>query len=473
MKTRFSRWIFAWLLAVMLTSTLRAADASHPNILFILADQWRAQAFGFAGDPNVKTPHLDRFAGMAVRFTQAVAGMPVCCPTRASLLTGQRPLTHGVFMNDVPLPNRAVTIAEVLAATGYHTGFIGKWHLNGDGRSVFIPPERRQGFQYWRALECTHNYNHSFYYGDSPERRIWEGYDAVAQTRDACAYLRQHAKDPQPVFLVLAWGPPHNPYQTAPEKYRALYDPEQLQLRPNVPESMRASVRKNLAGYYAHCSALDDCAGELLTTLRETGLARDTIVVFTSDHGDLLGSHGAYRKQQPYEEAVRVPLLIRWPHGLGEDGKEFDAPINSEDVMPTLLGLAGGPIPAGVEGLDYSGYLKGGRNPSDGATLLSCAAPFGEWSRKAGGREYRGVRTARYTYMRDLHGPWLLFDNATDPYQQHNIVGLAESRNLQEQLDQRLRTKLRETGDAFRPAADYIQKWGYTVDANGTVPYTP
>src|SRR5437764_3888036 len=205
------------LIPAVTASPARAAEGK-PNVVVVLADQWRAQAFGFAGDPNVKTPNFDRLASESVRFINAVAGLPVCSPTRASLLTGQRPLTHGVFLNDVSLDPNAMTIAKVLKAEGYDTGYIGKWHLNGDGRSNFIPRERRQGFDYWKALECTHDYNHSQYYGDGIEKLVWDGYDAIAQTRDAEQYLREHAKSDKPFFLILAWGPPHDPYHTAPEK---------------------------------------------------------------------------------------------------------------------------------------------------------------------------------------------------------------------------------------------------------------
>src|SRR5579862_2452 len=122
----------------MVASPAHAGEAS-PNIIVVLADQWRAQAFGFAGDKSARTPHLDRLASEGVCFKNAIAGLSVCCPSRASLLTGQRPLTHGVFLNDVPLRPDAVTIAKVLGKAGYDTGYIGKWHLNGDGRSAFIP----------------------------------------------------------------------------------------------------------------------------------------------------------------------------------------------------------------------------------------------------------------------------------------------------------------------------------------------
>lgn len=444
-----------------------------PNILLVLADQWRAQALGHAGDPNVQTPHLDRLARSSVRFVNAVSGVPVCSPYRASLQTGQRPLTHGVFLNDVPLAPNAVTLAKVLGAAGYDTAYIGKWHLDGHGRSAFIPRERRQGYGYWKVLECTHNYTNSFYYADAPVKLTWEGYDAFAQTRDAARYLREHARSSRPFFLFLSWGPPHDPYHTAPPRYRALYPPAKLRLPPNVPEADRANARQQMAGYYAHCTALDDCIGMLWATLRETGLETNTLWVFTSDHGDLLGSHGAYNKQQPYEESVRVPLLLHWPAGLGSRRKTLDAPINAEDLMPTLLGLCGLPIPNTVEGLDFSGYLRGGADPSDGAALLACVAPFGQWTRQRGGREYRGLRTRTHTYVRDLDGPWLLFDNRKDPFQLTNLAGRPEVAALQANLDALLQRKLAAAGDRFLPAGDYIARWGYKVDATGTVPYTP
>ncbi|HOW66461.1 MAG TPA: sulfatase [Candidatus Paceibacterota bacterium] len=446
---------------------------SAPNVLVVLADQWRAQAFGFAGDPNVKTPHLDRLASQSVRFVNAISGMPVCCPARASLMTGQRPLTTGVFMNDVPLNSDAVTISKVLRAAGYDTAYIGKWHLNGEGRSRFIPRQRRQGFDYWKALECTHDYHRSHYYADETNMLTWDGYDAIAQTKDAAEYLRAHSGSQKPFFLFLAWGPPHDPYTTAPGRYRALYTPANIKLPSNVPEVMRDAARQMLAGYYAHCSALDDCIETLMLTLRETGLEQNTLILFTSDHGDMLGSHGGRNKQQPYDESIRVPLLIRWPAGLGTRGRGLDAMITLEDIMPTILGFCGVPIPNPVEGVDYSGYVRRGKNPSDGAALISCVAPFGQWTRKAGGREYRGIRTLRYTYVRDLQGPWLLFDNRKDPDQMDNLAGRPEAARLQRRLEVILHRKLTEAHDQFLPSQAYIRNWGYAVDQEGTVPYEP
>jgi arylsulfatase A-like enzyme len=450
---------------------LVVAAAPAPNILLIMADQWRAQAFGYAGDPNVKTPHLDRLERASVNFTQAVSGMPVCTPARASLQTGQRPLTHGLFLNDVPLNPKAVTLAKVLATAGYDTGCIGKWHIDGQGRSAFIPRERRQGFDYWKVLECTHAYNRSPYFADGAEKLQWEGYDAIAQTRDAQRYLEDPARSRKPFYLFLSWGPPHNPYETAPAKYQAMYSPEKIQLRGNVPAERQAVARKELAGYYAHCTALDDCVGDLLATLKKTGQLERTIVVFSSDHGDMLWSQGEQRKQRPFEEAARVPLLFHLPPSLGIGPRRVAGTINIEDWMPTLLGLAGKKIPASVEGLDFSGYLRGGADPSGGATLLTCVSPFGEWQRDRGGREYRALRTARYTYVRDLNGPWLLFDHDTDPEEHTNLAGRPEQAALLARLDAQLRARLAATKDEFRPGADYIARWGYTVDAKGTVSY--
>ena len=480
---------------------------SKPNVVFVFGDQWRAQATGYAGNPTVRTPNLDRLAQESVNFTHAVAGCPVCSPYRASMLTGQYPLRHGVFVNDVYLQPKAPSIAHAFADNGYDTAYIGKWHVDGHGRSNYIPPERRQGFEYWKVLECTHSYNQSAYYaGDSEKKLTWEGYDAIAQTRDAQQYIREHAGG-DPFLLVLSWGPPHAPYGTAPEEYRAMYDPAEIVLRPNVPRDEVArvmeeqakrrarrmansprgknvpismlrnyhspTVEDSLAGYYAHCTALDACIGDLLDTIKACGIEEDTVFCFTSDHGDMLGSHARFKKQQPWEESIRVPFLLRYPALLGRNGQERDTLIDAPDIMPTLLGLSGLAIPDTVEGLDYSAHLQGGDDPSDGAALLMCPQPFGQWSALThDGREYRGLRTLRYTYTRTLDGPWLLFDNQEDPYQLENLVDKPEHAALVRELDAWLQRRLDARGDEFLPGLEYTRRWGYPVDETGTVPYT-
>ncbi|MHC4658350.1 MAG: sulfatase family protein [Planctomycetota bacterium] len=443
----------------------------RPNLVFLLADQWRAQATGYAGNADVITPNLDGLAEESVNFTNAVSGCPVCCPYRASLITGRYPLTHGVFLNDVCLNNDAVSIAQAYSAAGYETAYIGKWHLDGDKRSVFIPGERRQGFKFWKALGCTHDYNNSFYYGDENVKLKWEGYDAIAQTEEARRYIRWHAKG-GPFVLFLSWGPPHGPYHTAPQRYKNLFKVKKLTLRPNVPKEYEARARKDIAGYYAHIAALDDCIGIILKTLNETGLENDTIVVFTSDHGDMLYSQGERKKQRPWDESIMVPFLVRYPAAHGRAGRTVSMPINTPDIMPTLLSLSGLEIPNTVEGADFSDIIRGARVPENHAALITCPSPFGQWKRKKhGGREYRGVCTRRYTYVRDLNGPWLLYDNQSDPYQLNNLCNRGEYSELQRKLEGILSQKLKQTNDEFLPGWDYIKKWNYIVDSSGTVEY--
>jgi arylsulfatase A-like enzyme len=446
---------------------------AQPNIVFVFGDQWRAQATGYAGEPSVRTPNLDRLAGESLNLTNAVSNCPLCTPYRASLLTGQYPLTHGLFVNDVPLDPHATSLGKVFAAHGYDTAYIGKWHVDGHGRDAPIPPERRQGFQFWKVLECTHDYGRSAYYaGDSNEPRWWEGYDAIAQTREAQRYIQEHDRR-HPFLLVLSWGPPHNPYRTAPEPYRSWYERAPIRRRPNVPLNTWVTAYDSLAGYYAHCSALDACIGDLLRTIEEAGLADDTIFIFTSDHGDAVGCHGHGNKQAPWDESIMVPFLLRYPARFGRTPRQLDCLLGAPDIMPTLLGLAGLPIPGPVEGLDFSAHLAGGPDPSDGAAPIACYQPIADWWRGEGGHEYRGLRTKRYTYVRSLAGPWMLFDNQADPYQMHNLAGRADSAGLVREMDAWLQRKLDAQRDEFLPGMEYIRRWGYPVDGRETVVIPP
>jgi len=447
----------------------------RPNVLVLLTDQWRAQATGYAGDPNVKTPNLDKLASISVNFTNAVSGMPVCSPFRASLLTGQRPLTHGIFMNDVQLDTNAVTIAKVFNKEGYDTSYIGKWHLDGHGRLQNVPPgQRRQGFKFWKGNECTHDYNESVYYDNNdPTRKIWDGYDTFKQTDAAIDYISKRKTAKNPFLMILSYGTPHEPYDTAPKEYNKRFDPEKIILRKNVPDSLKNRAKKDLAGYYSHMAAIDDMIGKVIKNLKDSGKLENTIIVFTADHGDLLGSHGAQKKLQPYEESARVPMLYYIPKNIKISAGKRDALMNSEDIMPTLLGLCDISIPKSVEGINYRPYLEG-KNPTLGnETLLTCVQPFGQWNRvQHGAREYRALKTKQYTYAKDLKGAWLLFDNVADPYQMNNLVNNPNYKELQADLDKRLKKRLKETGDEFLPGMEYIKKWGYPVDETGTVPYT-
>lgn len=442
-------------------SGLAAAPQRRPNILFVMADEWRAQSTRFNGDVNVTTPALDAFMRESVCFDGAISGTPVCCPARASVMTGQYPLTHGVFINDVELKPNAPTLAEVLRAHGYHTGFIGKWHLYGspDGkygrRLAYIPADKRLGFDYWKACECSHDYNHSLYYeGDDPTPKYWSGYDAAAQTADACRYLDERRNSANPFFLFLSWGPPHFPYETAPEKYRAAYQSRAIALRANVPEASRAEATAILRGYYAHMAALDDCLARLLAALERNGMAQETIVVFTSDHGDMMLSQGLTTKLYPWDESIRIPLLLRYPRRFSTKGRRISDPVNMPDLMPTLLGLAGLRAPEAVQGRDCFGAAK-----APASALISLPVPITE-ARRYGFAAYRGVRSEHYTYVRSVNGPWLLYDNQTDPYQRKNLVDSSAHEPVRSALERELKTHLQRTGDEFLPAATYLSRAG-------------
>jgi arylsulfatase A-like enzyme len=242
-------------------------------------------------------------------------------------------------------------------------------------------------------------------------------------------------------------------------------------MRPNVPPEAEEFARKDLAGYYAHCTAIDRCVGDLRQTLRDAGVEEDTVFVFTSDHGDMLGSQGEMRKQRPWDESLRVPFLIQFPRVLGTKARSDALLMNSPDIMPTLLGFCGIDVPRTVQGTDFSPVLRGESSERPEGALMSCLNPFGEWTRPKGGREYRGVRTTRYTYVRSLDGPWLLYDNETDPYQMQNRCNDPELASVQAHLDDLLNRILDDVGDEFLPGDEYVRRWGYETDEHGTVPY--
>ncbi len=436
----------------------------HPNVIVVFSDQHRAQAMGYAGDRNVYTPQFDKLAAQALSFPFAASVVPVCTPARASLLTGQYPLSHGLFINDVHLRNRSPSVAQAFNAAGYRTAYIGKWHINGGAWDGFIAPDDRLGFEYWRGWECGHRYNDSYYWRHEDEsRHRWEGYDAAAQTQAAIDYLQLQAGSGAPSLLFLSWGPPHNPYGTAPERFRSLYDPSGLHLRGNVPPECRQQARNALAGYYAHVSALDECMGRLLGALDDMGCAEDTIVVYTSDHGDMLYSHGQYTKQKPWDESILVPFLLRYPRRFGTRPRQLEMPLNTMDIMPTLLDLCGIPIPESVEGYSVVGSIDSPVHDLYPATLFSCIVPIGSWSKANGGREYRGVRTRRYTYVRDLDGPWLLYDTVLDPLQRHNQVHDPALEGVRATLDSWLMQELERLGDTFESGETYAERWGYSL----------
>ena len=280
-------------------------------------------------------------------------------------------------------------------------------------------------------------------------KKFWQGYDAFAQTKDAGEYIRQRAKQGQPFALMVSYGPPHFPYDTPRKPTRTLStrkDPVAAQ----CARSERAKAQRDGQGYYSHCTAIDKCVADVLGVLRETGLEKKTIVLFTADHGEMLGSHGCppTMKQQPWDEAAHVPLLLRYPAAHGRQGRAVQTALTTPDILPTLLGLAGVAIPATIEGEDLSPLIRGGREQPDRAALYMGVAPF---AGSGFNKEYRAIRTSRYTYVRGLDGPWLLFDDEKDPYQLKNLAAAPENGALCRQFDDCLHAALQKIGDPFRP----------------------
>ncbi len=438
-----------------------------PNVVFILTDQWRASALGYMGDPNVRTPNLDELAKQSVNFVNAVSVCPVCTPYRASLLTGKFPTSTGMTVNDIYLPAEELCMAEIYKSAGYQTAYLGKWHLDGHGRHNNVDLDRRQGFDYWKGSECSHDYNHMLYYeNDLPNKKYWEGYSPKAITADAQSYIDAHADGADPFLLFISLATPHFPHHSAPEEYKALYPISEIKLPPNVPEELYEKVLPEIQGYYAHCTATDLAIGDLVDHLKKKGLFENTILVFTSDHGEMMGSHGRlpFRKQLAWDESLHVPFLIKHPDMKDKQGAEINAPLTTPDILPSLLGLCGIEIPESIEGEDLSDMMLQPDPDLDRAALIMNVTPFDvNWDDSP----YKGVRTSRYTYTVSPEGPLMLFDHQTDPYQLKNLVGDPSMASKESDLHDKLMNKLADIGEVdMRPKEYYLDKWGYEIEKN-------
>ena len=441
-----------------------------PNIVFVFPDELRAQAVPPTREDPTATPNLDRFAAESLALTQATATSPVCSPYRAMLLTGRFPHSTGVLEvcnSDQEgysnfLAEDARCWSDVLAEAGASCGYVGKWHLDHpdpssypytEGRrrdglvwDSYTPPGRaRHGFSYWYAYGVYDNHMHPHYWtGDSPieERIDIHQWSVRHETDVAIEFVRNTSgqRDPdRPFCLVVSHNPPHMPFNMVPEEYRTPYrgsSARALLNRPNLRlEGRGATAPENVEGYFAAVTGVDEQFGRLLRAIDDAGLTGETIVVFTSDHGEMMGSHGRIGKDVWYEESLRVPFLIRWPDRIrpGTD----DLLLGAADIMPTLLGLAGlgDRIPTAVQGTDYSALLLGRPGPPRPRSALYLDL---ENEDPAGGK--RGVRTHRHTFVRirEEGRPEvvILHDNLEDPYQLRNVA--AENPGLVTELGREL-----------------------------------
>jgi arylsulfatase A-like enzyme len=322
-----------------------------------------------------------------------------------------------------------------------------------------VSPERRGGFDAWIGYENNNSQWDCWVHGGAGEsafHRRLPGYETDALTDFLLHYLEQRAELRQgqgsPFFAILSVQPPHNPY-VAPAEWMARHTPAQVALRPNVPAIPRVveQARRELAGYYAMIENVDWNVGRVLAKLDDTGLADHTHVLFFSDHGDMHGSHGMFRKTNPWEESIRVPFLISglrtaYSHHRGD----VVAPINHVDIAPTTLGLCGIRAPEWMAGADYSEYRVRGKaaaNEPDSA-YLQCVVPTGHGD--SVDRPWRGVVTRDgWKYVALEEQPWLLFNLNEDPYEQANLALNPRFAVERRRLQARLAAWIRDTNDHF------------------------
>jgi arylsulfatase A-like enzyme len=448
--------------------TPEAEKNSRPNVIWIFGDQHRAQALGCAGDPNARTPNIDNFAELGVTFTNAVAGFPLCCPFRGSLISGCYP-HKAVPGHEYPLPPGQKTIAHAFAENGYRTAYFGKWHLcgwherNGRAAMYISKPEQRGGFETWAGYENNNSQWDSWVHGgtgkDAFHYRL-PGYETDELTNLLIRYVRERGEEQKkpnakPFFAALSVQPPHDPY-VAPEEFMTRYNASKLEMRPNMPHVKRVEerARREAAGYYAMIENLDWNFGRVRQALKEAGMAFNTHILFFSDHGDMHGSQGMFRKTNPYEESIRIPFMIggEIPRYEGRSNGRFPVVLNHVDIGPTTLGLCGINKPAWMAGYDYSPYrLRSGRelapNEPDSAFLQN-VIPTGHGD--SINTPYRGIVTKDgWKYVTFPNQSWLLFNLNEDPYEQVNLAQNNRYVNERKKLIARLRQWIADTGDKF------------------------
>ncbi|MCD8483303.1 MAG: sulfatase [Verrucomicrobia bacterium] len=435
-------------------------NRSSPNIIWIFGDQHRAQALGYRGDPNVSTPVIDNLTRHGRSFDCAVAGAPWCAPFRGALLSGLYPHQSGVVKTPSPLDPALPTVAKPFKEAGYHTAYIGKWHLSGSNDNVFVPPTHRGGFDYWQGYENNNNQEFCSIHGsdgDTPQRL--QGYETDALTDLFMSHISNHCH--KPFFAVLSVQPPHNPY--CPPRSSPYGPPKRaadIQLRRNVPPVawVEERARQDAAGYYGMIENLDWNIGRIQTRLRELGIDDNTYLFFFSDHGDMLGSHAQWEKSAPWEESIRIPFIVS--HAAGSAALPIgscDAPINHVDIAPTTLGLCGIDVPSWMQGHDYSGNL---RFAEDGwsAPDLSDSEPDSAYLQQIPRKfhplcpnvSWRGVAMRDgWKYVCTPGQDWLLFNTREDPYELANFVHNAKFARQRQRCWDALQRWILKTNDNF------------------------
>lgn len=480
-------------LSISLASAAIDPLPPRPNILFIMSDDHAAHAVSAYGSKINQTPHIDRLAKEGIRFNNCFAVNSICTPSRASILTGKYSHKNGVPAFD-RFDGRQWTVAKALQAAGYHTGMIGKWHLQSDPT----------GFDYWNVLTGQGLY-HNPVFIEMGERKKITGYATDIITDVSIDFLKNRPKD-KPFFLMTHHKAPHREWspdakhaarfanKTIPEPetlnddYATRSDAARtaimrverdlkrgdLKLPPppglrgtNLTEWQRGTdselevvengqtnklsgaalkkwkYQRYMKDYLACVASVDDNVGRLLDYLDQTGLATNTIVIYTSDQGFFLGDHGWFDKRFMYEESIRMPFLIRYPPAI-KPGSVSDAMILNVDFAPTFLEFAGLPAPADVQGRGFKSLLAG-VTPDD--WRKSWYYRYYHYPNEHGTEPHYGVRTERHKLIH-FHriNQWELFDLKNDPRELKNIVNDVQNAKLVTELKTEL-TRLRKELD--------------------------
>jgi len=446
--------------------------SDRPNIVLCTCDQLRAFEVGCYGNPVVRTPNVDRLAAGGVRFDTAVTNFPVCMAARSVLLSGQynRTCTGGVANvgfpsrpGDFNMPEypdrgrphlRDRTLPEVLRDLGYDTAAIGKWHIHSWPDDV--------GFDHYLIPRVHHCHTGQSFTEDGGEEFVPEGYSVDFEAERVEEFIGGRKDAARPFFLYYNISPPHCPLADAPEKYLRMYDPAEVPIRPNVDLSTPLArqdywfrvyrydfryynlhlpyterlpdgygLRELIAEYYGLTTWMDEAFGRMLGALDAAGLAENTVVVFTSDHGDNLGSHGLVQKGGPNEESIRVPLIVRGAMPEAAPRIVRDRVASLVDLSPTLIELAGGEVPAHMHGRTLVPSLRGEpTRPADACAVVETGAGT-------------GVRSPTHMYFvpwgarrRLLTGePGRFHDLTQDPYQMRDLAGTGEQPDAAGNLD--------------------------------------
>lgn len=393
--------------------------ASPPNILFVLCDQLGARWLPLHGHPIVRTPHLDRFAKKSAVFQRALTTSPICTPYRGCLLSGRYPSQTGVLENGRAFPPGLKSIADHLNGAGYSSHYVGKWHLSGPPQqNRWVPPEKRAGFKNFIGWE-SHHVDHfgGLIWEDDPDEPIeMKGHETDALTDIALAQLSKAARAPQPFLLMLSYQAPHPPC-SPPERYRAPYARRDLLREPNAESSAWFKAESWKADYdietfrqlyFGEISHLDAAFGRLLTALDETGLRDETLVIFTSDHGEMAGARGRFGKGLMYEEALHVPLIIRAPGQ--RSGMRIDFTASTVDLLPTILDYAGCAPDEKAEGISLRPCFDGTLGATDRVAISeyqNFCATTRDWKLFTSGRTME---------------PAALYHIAGDPFEMNNLI---------------------------------------------------